>query len=268
MTNARALGALLGLALSMLAASARADDPPVRLKVAYGQTYAVSGMTYAWTTIEANVKNIAYEKNVAMFYRDPADGTWKDFPLAFKGHYGDYDVFGNAGNAPVTDRFVVRFSVPGQTYWDNDRGADYRIGTFQGAVGGNVMLKQATARVGSEAGGGFVFTTSWFEGEVYVQNLSYNKRVGVRYSADGGATWAEADGGYAGKVQAVANAVDNVEIWRFKTPTLNLNPAAPAFRFAAYYEERDPGPDMGKRYWDNNFGQDYTLGKLDGTTIR
>jgi hypothetical protein len=87
------------------------------------------------------------------------------------------------------------------------------------------MLKRATAHIGSEAGGGFTFTTSWFDGEIYVQNLSFNKRVGVRYTADGGANWTDADGSYAGKVQAVANTVDSIEIWKFKTPTLNyVNP--------------------------------------------
>lgn len=244
----------------------RADDP-VRLKVAYGQNYAVSGMTQSWTTIEAHVQNIAYEKSVFMYYKDPADQAWKEFPLPFKGHYGNYDVFGGV-NAPASAQFVLRFTVPGATYWDNNNGTDYTIGTFRGRVGGSVMLKQATARIGSEAGGGFVFTTSWLEAEVYVANLSYNKRVAIRYSADGGITWADAAGSYAGKVQAVASTVDDVEIWKIKTPTYNLNTAAPAFRFSIFYEQRDPGADFGKTWWDNNFGQDYSLGKLDGTTIR
>lgn len=261
------LCSVLVLTGCLAAGGAVRADEPVRLKVAYGQTYAVSGMSYSWTTIEANVSNVAYEKSVVMYYKDPADATWKDFPLPFKGHYGNYDVFGSA-SAPFSEQFVVRYAVPGATYWDNNGGSDYKIGTFKGGVGGNVMLKQATARIGSEAGGGFVFTTSWLEGEIYVRNLSYNKRVGVHYTTDGGAHWADADGSYAGKVQAVANTVDDVEIWKVKTPTYNLNPAAPDFRFSVYYEQKDPGPELGKTSWDNNFGQDYSLGKLDGTTIR
>ena len=221
-------------------------------------------MTFDWTTIDVNVKNIAFQKSVVMHYKDPAVGTWKDFPLIFSGHYGNYDVFTGA-NAPTTQEFVIKYAVPGEEHWDNNGGSNYRIATFVGIVGGNVMLKKATSHIGYEAGGGFTFTTSWFDGEIYVQNLSFNKRVGVHYTADGGATWNDADGSYAGKVQAVANIVDSVEIWKFKTPTLNLvNPDT--FRFAVYYELKDPGPSFGQQYWDNNFSQDYFVGKSDGTT--
>jgi hypothetical protein len=254
--------AVLSAALPMAAGA----DEPVRLKVAYGQVYAVSGMTYDWTTIDVNVKNIAFQKSVVMHYKDPADGTWKDFPLAFSGHYGNHDVF-SGGSAPSTKEFVIKYAVPGEEHWDNNGGANYHIATFVGQVGGNVMLKKATARIGSEAGGGFTFTTSWFEGEIYVQNATFNKRVGVHYTADGGATWQDADASYAGKVQAVANIVDSVEIWKFKTPTLNyVNPDT--FRFDVYYELKDPGPGFGTKFRDNNFSQDYTLGKSDGTTIQ
>jgi Carbohydrate/starch-binding module (family 21) len=257
---------LVGLASAAILPVAAWPDEPVRLKAAYGQVYAVSGMTFDWTTIDVNVKNIAFQKSVVMHYKDPAVGTWKDFPLIFSGHYGNYDVFTGA-NAPTTQEFVIKYAVPGEEHWDNNGGSNYRIATFVGIVGGNVMLKKATSHIGYEAGGGFTFTTSWFDGEIYVQNLSFNKRVGVHYTADGGTTWNDVDGSYAGKVQAVANVVDSVEIWKFKTPTLNLvNPDT--FRFAVYYELKDPGPSFGRQYWDNNFSQDYFVGKSDGTTIQ
>jgi len=35
-----------------------------------------------------------------------------------------------------------------------------------------VILNKATARRGSQAGG-FVFTTSWVEGEIFVKNVSF-----------------------------------------------------------------------------------------------
>jgi hypothetical protein len=257
------LGAIVPMAIVPVAASA---EEPVRLKVAYGQVYAVSGMTFDWTTIDVNVKNIAFQKSVVMHYKDPAVGTWKDFPLTFSGHYGNYDVFSGT-NAPTTQEFVIKYGVPGEERWDNNGGTNYKIGAFVGAVGGNAMLKKATSHIGHEAGGGFTFTTSWFDGEIYVQNLSFNKRVGVHYTADDGANWHDADGSYAGKVQAVANVVDSVEVWKFKTSTLNLvNPGQ--FRFAVYYELKDPGPNLGKQFWDNNFSQDYFVGKAEGTTIQ
>ncbi len=264
----RGIAAIALLAAIPVAAvpAAKAADEPVRLKVAYGQVYAVSGMTFDWTTIEVNVKNIDFQKSVVMHYKDPADGSWKDYPLAFSGHYGNYDVF-SGGNAPTTGEFVIKYAVPGGEHWDNNGGENYHIAAFEGEVGGSVMLKRATSHIGHESGGGFVFTTSWFEGEIYVRNLSYNKRVGVHYSTDGGTTWADMDASYAGKVQAVASNVHSVEIWKFKTPTLTYgNPDT--FRFSVYYELQDSGPNFGNTFWDNNFSQDYILGKTHGTTIR
>ena len=149
------------LAATVVPMAARAAEP-VRLKVAYGQAYAVSGMTFDWTTIDVKVKNIAFQKSVAMHYKDPAAGTWKDFPLTFSGHYGNYDVF-NGANAPTTQEFVIKYAVPGEEHWDNNGGTNYHIATFAGVVGGNVMLKKATSHIGHESGGGFTFTTSWFD---------------------------------------------------------------------------------------------------------
>ena len=92
------LAAIVPMASVPIAASA---EEPVRLKVAYGQVYAVSGMTFDWTMIDVNVKNIAFQKSVVMHYKDLAVGTWKDFPLTFSGHDGNYDVFSGT-NAPTT----------------------------------------------------------------------------------------------------------------------------------------------------------------------
>lgn len=247
-----------------LAGEVRSQEA-VRLKVAFGENYAVSGMTVSWTHIRAKVKNIDYNKNVIFHYKD-SDGNWKDHPLEFLAHYGNYDVFTGIGTAPVTNEFAIKYIVPGQEHWDNNQSQNYKIGTHSGAVGGNVMLKEATARIGRESGAGYTVTTSWLEGLIYVQNLAYEKKVGVRYSADGGTNWENVEASFAGKAQAAAGTVDSVEIWRFKTPTLSLS-SPDHFKFAVFYERRDPGPNLGKIFWDNNFGQDYQLIKREGVKI-
>src|SRR4029450_3686822 len=111
------------LAVLLAPASAGADEPG-RLKVAYGQGYAVSGMSFSWTTIDVNVKNIAFQKSLVMHSKEAATGTWKDFTLNFAGHYGNYDVFSGA-NAPVTQEFVIKYAVPGEEHWDNNGGTNY-----------------------------------------------------------------------------------------------------------------------------------------------
>jgi hypothetical protein len=90
---------LAGGIIAIIVPIVASGQEPVRLKIAYGQVYAVSGMTFDWTTIDVNVKNIAFQKSVAMHYKEPSTGNWKEFPLTFSGHYGNYDVFSGA-NAP------------------------------------------------------------------------------------------------------------------------------------------------------------------------
>lgn len=239
---------------------------PVRLKVAFNQNYAVSGMTFNWTTIAVKVQNLAFDKDVDLFFSHHGSASWQQAPLIFDGHYGNYDVFGSDSVGPVAniDTFAIRYRAGGMEFWDNNGGSNYFIGTvFSGTVGGHVMLAEAEAFRKTESGGGFTFDTGWFEGEILVNNLAFHKRVGLVYSRDGGATWDEVEGSYAGPVKAVAADVSGVERWSFKTPQLNIDPSAANYRFAVFFEV----VDWGVTFWDNNFGQDYFLSKVAGSRI-
>jgi len=57
--------------------------------------------------------------------------------------------------------------------------------------------------------------------------------------------------------------LSQVEIWKFKTPELNLDSSQPDFVFAVFYENQNTG----QRFWDNNFEQDYRLSKNDLATV-
>jgi hypothetical protein len=179
--------------------------------------------------------------------------------LNWQKNFGAYDIFARSDNTFVTTQFVIRYSVDGQTFWDNNDGANYHIDEVRpNTVGGGVVLNKATARRGSQAGGGFVFTTSWVEGEIFVKNLSFNKRVGIRLSANGWASFQDTDASFNGNVP-VAEGLSQVESWKFKTPELNLDESRPDFRLAVFYNNLDTGEWI----WDNNFDQDYTLSKTD-----
>ena len=131
-------------------------------------------------------------------------------------------------------------------------------------MGENVVLNQAIAHQGTEAGGGgFVFTTSWLEGEILVNNLSFVKDVGVRMSVDGGVKWNDTLASFSGSNTANHTFVGPAEVWRFKTPELNLNDASPVFQFAVFYRNGATG----ETFWDNNFGQDYRVSKADGSAV-
>lgn len=238
---------------------------PIRLKLAFNQNYAVSGMTFDWTTLFAKVRNLGFEKQVDLVYSPVGSSAWFERPLTFVSHHGNYDQFGSdAVGLSGVETFALRYRVAGAEYWDNNLGANYTIGpAFSGKVGGHVSLRSATAFRRVEAGGGFTFDTGWFEGEILVDNLVFNKRVGVVYSRNGGATWTTVNGSYLGPVQAVAANVAGIEVWRFKTPQLNIDPAADVYRFAVFFEVMDSGVT----YWDNNFGQDYFLSQTAGSTL-
>lgn len=235
----------------------------VRLKYLESDSFAPGGGigTVNNTTVSAKVKNIAFAKAVTLHYEDPS-GTWREKPLSWQANFGGYDLFSGSDGGFVTTQFVVSYSVNGNTFWDNNGGSNYHVSEVRpNTVGGNVVLNKAVARRGTEAGGGFVFTTSWVEGEILVNNLSFNKHVGIRLSTNDWATFADTNAVFSG-TESVAEGISGVEIWKFKTPELNLDASIPHFRFAVFFDDLDAG----MRFWDNNFGQDYILSKNDLAT--
>ncbi len=152
------------------------------------------------TKITAKVKNIAFAKDVAIHYAQ-ADGTWSERTLSWQKNFTGYDLFSRTDNTFSTTEFVIRYTVSGQTFWDNNGGANYHVDSARpNTVGGIVILNKAIARRGSQAGGGFVFTTSWVEGEIFVKNLSFQKHVGIRLSSNGGASFHDTNASFSGNV--------------------------------------------------------------------
>jgi hypothetical protein len=239
-------------------------ENPVRLKYIESANFSPGGGITGVnnTKITAKVKNIAFAKDVVIHYAQ-SDGSWVQRPLGWQKNFLDYDLFALTDNSFITTEFVVRYTVNGETFWDNNDGANYHVDSMRpNTVGGIVILNKATARRGSQAGGGFVFTTSWVEGEIFVKNLSFQKQVGIRLSADGGATFHDTNASFNGNVP-VAVGLSQVEIWKFKTPELNLDQSTANFQLAVFYNNLDTG----EWFWDNNFDQDYTLSKTDLATI-
>ena len=237
----------------------------IRLKYATTQSFAVGGVPggVTYTYVRAKVRNLAFEKHVAVHFRGLSAEAWLNMDLNWVAHYGTHDIFGRDGGF-ATNEFVVFATQGGVTAFDNNSGANYHVGSNQSLVGGNVALHRAVARQGIQGGGGFIFQTSWFEGEIYVQNLNFAKRIGVRHTVDGWATVADAEASYVGPVaEGVYAGGVGAELWQFRTPELNLNPVSPVFEFAVFYQRLDTG----EMFWDNNFGLNYRLSKMSGATV-
>jgi hypothetical protein len=239
-------------------------DLPIALKYAASETFSPGGGVTGVksTVVSARVRNDAYAKDVSLAYMDSI-GVWNQAPLGFSKTFGDHDIFQLTDSTIYMVRFALRYAVAGGVYWDNNGGGDYRVDESRpNTVGGNVALSKAVARRGSEAGGGFTFTTSWIEGEILVKNLSYNKRVGIRLSANGWATSFDSLATFGGNV-ATYQGSSQVEVWKFKTPELNLDTSAPDFAFAVFYQNLDGGD----WYWDSDFAQNYQLSKADMASV-
>jgi hypothetical protein len=176
------------------------SEQSVKLKYGLSETFSPGGgLTGVMNTeISAKVKNIAFEKDVAIHYAQ-ADGTWSENHSYGKKNFGNYDPFSRNDNTFITGRFVIRYSVFGKTFWDNNNGVDYHLDSAHpNTIGRNVLLNKITARQGLE--GSPAVVTSWVEGEILVKNLCFNKRVGIRLSAGGGTTFHDTEGPFSDAV--------------------------------------------------------------------
>ena len=237
----------------------------IRLKIASNVDVNIDGMYGEQiTSIVVKVKNVAFSKDVRAAYNS-GGAAWQQIVLGYLGHYGNYDLFGNPDGPFFVGQLVVSCTQAGVTDYDNDGGKNYFVGDNRGVAGGNVVLNQAVAHQGLEAGGGFTFQTSWIEGSIYVNNLSYAKRVGIRYTANNWATWQDVDATYGGPAASEYNPAlpGDAEQWNFKTPEYNYDSASDTFQFAIYHQRLDTGD----WFWDNNFSQNYQLSKVNGSTL-
>jgi hypothetical protein len=218
---------------------------PVRLQYAVTQ----GGASYA----RVKVDNLAYAKTVVLHHGDGA--IWTDRGLVWVEGYGSYDVFVTPTlvDAGPIQKFAVRYDVSGQRFWDNNGGTNYRIDEGHGTVGGDVTLRNAQVFPGVTR-----YDRS-LRGQIYVNNLAYQKNVGIRMSIDGGATWTNYAASYLRKATEGtfqdAFPVPEVEVWEFSTPL--FNPVGNDIYFAVYYDA----------YWDNNFGRNYRLSPEPGRRL-
>ena len=243
---------------------------PVKLKYAISQFFcAITGVNTKNTYAKVKVKNIGDHKKVLFIYKQ-ADGNWKSEPLALEATYPGYEIYATK-NIPVTEEFAIKYTVDDIDHWDNNNGSNYHLlaNRVNNVIGENVVLHKATAKTDPNDNFALANQTFWLEGEIYVRRkICYHKKVGIKISADNGITWQEIDAGYEypvseGSYIDVALGELEVELWKFKTPTYNYNPASDSFKFAVYCQNLETGA----WYWDNNFGQDYQISKKNDSTI-
>lgn len=246
------LAVLAGLTVGFSSTSALAADE-VRLLKAVSTVGSKYGQTWQDTSYTLLVKNLAYTKQVSIHLKQP-DGSWTDLAASYVGPAGSgvelwratkqYATYNVPPDALRDLEFVAKYTVNGQTYWDNNGGANYRLGQSDGPLlnGVNVLVDSSFWR-----------DTGDLDVSIDLKNLAYTKNVTVVYTTDNWATSHEAAashviGGYTlGYAYIQSPNAKGVERWLARIPAIS----GTQLRFYVRYQVN------GQTYWDSNFGQDY-----------
>ncbi|QSQ25598.1 hypothetical protein JY651_11980 [Pyxidicoccus parkwayensis] len=243
--------ALLTLALLLMGmGTAHAQEPNVQL--AHAKLQAVCGSTFCNRFVgTVEVKNLAYEKQVAIAY-STGDGQWTEVAAGYVAPASSgYETWLFTKDLPMgaSVQFAIRYTVAGQTYWDNNGGNDYRLGgTAPTFVLGRSALKLDTASYQSSRGGFFV------TGYVVLKNLGAVKDVKAVYTQNDWVTVQEKAATY---LEPQPNSGGAEERWLFSIPVSAPTTTLPTVRFALAYTVD------GVTYWDNNFTWNYSLNYPD-----
>lgn len=205
------------------------------------------------------VKNLGFEKKVSVHHL-MADGTWKDFPAQFaEAAEADYEIwYANLswsnyymGAYGLGNKFALKYEVNGQTYWDNNSGADYTLNQHEGYILGSGV--QVSVRGGNAYRNYYQNNSLWFTGTLDLRNLGYAKKVKVHYTLDNWATVKVAEAAYNTTYHPAYGSPiyspnsQGVEFWSWGIYT----PDSTTLKYAVSYEVG------GKTYWDNNNGKNY-----------
>ncbi|MGO8997874.1 MAG: hypothetical protein ACLQVI_31530 [Polyangiaceae bacterium] len=162
---------------------------------------------------------------------------------------------------PAGVEFVVALTADGVTTWDNNGGANYVLGLNHGPLlnGTNVLLNfaQMTPAVSSITGTPNVF------GGIDLRNIAYAKDVTVVWSDDDWQTTHTTAATYQpsyslnDSAAVVSPNPEGFESWQFG---FAFDSQATSAQMAIAYTVD------GQTYWDNNFGQNYTVIPSNGPT--
>lgn len=225
----------------------------VRLKFASLERQSVFGSAMSGTTVSAKVKNDSPIKEVELHYK--SYGTWSRRKLLWYKSFGNYDLFVSRRYIGPISEFAIKYTriIDGKECydWDNNSMLNYHPYENYGCVGGNVVLNYAR-------GIDSLYDIAWdteggnlgMKGEIYVNNFSCKKSVGIVYSTDG-SEWETLYACCMGNVKDRSfDGCNNIEAWEFA-----LNKRFSNIEFAVFHNDLSTGD----WFWDNNFGQNYIL---------
>lgn len=193
------------------------------------------------------VDNLAFDKQVVIRYQSQG-GDWIDAVARYVAPTRSNAEAWYFETQPKTysDRlgtefpFAIRYTANGQSYWDNNSGANYRVGGGPRTFSPSLLLEAANLTLTELRWG-----LDRVDAQVAVKNLGYEKNVLAVYTTDGWRTVQRAQATYQ-------YSPSGYEYWTLAMP---VNAGAAEIELAVSYTVN------GRTYWDNNFGRNYTLSK-------
>ncbi|WP_281989381.1 carbohydrate-binding protein [Aquimarina aggregata] len=242
------------------------NSSPVQLVKAWNSYSFYRGFN-TWTRkFTVKVANLNYDKSVSI-YHEKVDGNWEEIPLSYSMSLdngdeiweGQYRYYAYTPGKIYEDEFVVKYDVNNTTYWDNNNNNNYKIeekqiGSFFAEPDLNVSVDSDFDRLYTSFDG--VTTTLNIVADV--RNISPTKEVQVVYTTDGWETERYFSLAYT---KYWYNSYDyvltspnpfNVERW---TGSVTINEEVDDIEYAVVYKVN------GQQYWDNNYGQNYSISK-------
>lgn len=211
-------------------------NQPVEFALALSNSFPTGTGSFGYTgSFNVVVQNVAPAKQVAI--RAQVGSVWQDIPATrVQSLPGNLELW----TAPASNsegQFAAWCAVNGTTYWDNNGWMNYQFpkafddfaalaGADYPVVLGSAGLAAATLTV-----------------DVGVQDLAYDKVVGIVFTAD---NWATAQTAFAHYDHTMTSGL---QAWRVTAPA----GGAAEVKFAIFYRV------AGNEYWDNNFWRNYRV---------
>lgn len=207
------------------------------------------------------IRNTQYNKQVFV-HHSLSDGSWIDIPAHYeRAGNSDYelwhaDQYDFGFSRQYGRQFVLKYIVGGQTYWDNNNGANYTLlppsrGDGPGAMLGsfiNVLLKDASLYRAADSN---YYLTAYID----LRNIAYAKNVILTYTTNNWLTSTTLNAYYIGQAQTGYESfirwpnAYNIERWGVSA---RVDSGAPLMFYITYNVN-------GTTYYDNNYGSNYVV---------
>lgn len=253
--------------------AARLDEGVnVKVRQAYIADNSNYGHTQQIRNVEVELTNLAYDKEVYLVH-EMEDGTWQEFPMVYSRSTPDNTEIWTI-NAEISgyayeglkfgNEFAIKYLVNGQEYWDNNDWNNYvtggpftnEYGTFNKTYKGTILREDIQVLVNTDKTTYNQYGTggAGFNPSVVVRNIGYEKEVEVVYTTDGWNTVQVVPLEYVDESKQPSQWAEDTEYGteRWRT-NINLYEYPETIEYAIVYKVN------GQEYWDNNFGENYTI---------